>query len=122
MSVFTKIFVSFWLALIVTILLTAVMRPVAPPRAPFRESMFKLLNVHAHAILQDLDKGHQPEAEAAVNTLAQASGIHLFLFDNNGNEVTGQNVPGEVRLAIADKNEDLSGGLGRRSVRIRRPG
>jgi two-component system sensor histidine kinase CpxA len=109
MSVFTKIFVSFWLALIVTILLTAVMRPVAPPRAPFRESMFKLLNVHAHAILQDLDKGHQPEAEAAVNTLAQASGIHLFLFDNNGNEVTGQNVPGEVRLAIADKNEDLSG-------------
>lgn len=109
MSVFTRIFVSFWLALIVNILLTAVMRPVAPPRAPFRESMFKLLNVHARAILRESDAGHRAEAQSEVRTLAQASGIRLFLFDTSGNEVTGQNVPAEVRLAIAENVEDPAG-------------
>jgi two-component system sensor histidine kinase CpxA len=108
MSVFSKIFLSFWLALIVTIILTAFLHPIRgeAAHAAFRDSMSRLLVAQSREFLQDLQQGRQQEVRSAVSTLGRNSGIQLYLLDTRGNEVTGRTIPNDVRLAIAEEEGD----------------
>jgi two-component system sensor histidine kinase CpxA len=108
MSVFTKMFLSFWAALIFTIVLTAFLHPIRSDadHAAFRESMSRLLVVQSRAFLEDLEEGRQQEVRSAVEALGRSSGIQFYLLDENGNEVTGRPIPPAVRKELAEEDND----------------
>lgn len=108
MRVFSKLFLSFWLALIVTIVLTAFLHPIRSDvtHAAFRESMSRLLVVQSRAFLQDLEEGRQQEVRSAVEALGRSSGIQFYLLDASGNEVTGRPIPADVRRALSEEDNE----------------
>ncbi len=108
MSVLSKMFLSFWAALIVTIVLTVFVQPTRNEanHAAFRESMSRLLVVQSRAYIQDIEEGRQPEVRAAVEALGRSSGIQFYLLDENGTEVTGRALPEDVQRALSEEDNE----------------
>jgi len=109
MSVFSKIFISFGLALILSIVLTALVRPFKEPPHTYRETTTNVLTLYGQTLLRELSAGRTDEVVAGIRSLEQFDGIELFVLDARGNDVTGREVPGAVRLAMQEGQEEGGG-------------
>ena len=111
MRIFSKIFISFGLALILSIVLTALVHPFREPPHTYRETTTNVLTLYGQTLLRDLSAGRTDEVVAGIRSLGQFDGIELFLLDARGNDVTGREVPGAVRLAMQEGQEEGEGSV-----------
>ena len=98
MSVFKKIFLSFWAALVLEIIISIVFYP--PPHAhpsPFvTNATLTVLRTYGGLALQEFETGGAPSVRAYAEELAMTSGVQLYLFDVDGNELGERTPPQEV--------------------------
>jgi signal transduction histidine kinase len=101
MSVFHKIFLSFWAALILAIVLSAVVLPFSD-RDRFHALMdaeyANALAADGEAALDMVQHGEVDKAAAFLNSKAHHK--QEFIFDSEGNEVTHRPVPTSLRTAF----------------------
>ena len=101
MSVFHKIFLSFWVAEIVAIVLSALVYPF-PEHNRMRELMdagvATALTANGEAALDMIQHGET--AKAAAFFERKTHYMQEYLFDSEGNEVTHRPVPAAVRTAF----------------------
>jgi two-component system, OmpR family, sensor histidine kinase CpxA len=99
MSVFKKIFLSFWAALILEVIISVVFYP--PPHSrpsPFvTNATTTVLRTYGGLALQEFETGGSAGEKAYADDLATQSGVQLYLFDSAGNEIGGRETPPNVK-------------------------
>lgn len=94
-SLFLKIFLSYWIALalfvVLAIVVTLAVRPQDSPRFEYFRGMV------ANEAVQAYEQGGIPELRSFFSDLQKALHDHAFLFDDKGQEISGNNAPGWAR-------------------------
>ena len=111
-SLFLKIFLSFWLALaifmVLAILATLAMRP---PRE--NSSVEALQTKFLDDAVQAYQHGGTEEARRYARNLRDSQHVWTFLFNDQGQELTGRNPPERIRSVAQGKGHTIESIWGR---------
>ena len=93
MTVFHKIFLSFWLALAISIFATMLLSPPPSPEPPpvrlWRDLTQHALSLYATEIASQYEAGGAESAYKIADQLQRMHGIRLSLFDDKGQFLGG---------------------------------
>ncbi|HZY62806.1 MAG TPA: ATP-binding protein [Edaphobacter sp.] len=125
---FLKIFLWFWITVIVTgvsLVLAFLLQPRSVP-ARWHAGFADTATYFGTAASNAFDQGGAPAAAKYLHQLLEDTHIHACLFDHNGRPLAGEHCPqfaGMIAHVIdgAPMTSDMRHGLARIAVRIRRP-
>src|ERR1051326_346156 len=123
-SLYLKIFIWFWLAMIIINVATFAIFALTRP-TPIRRSWRDLTQVGPNA--QKAAEIYEQSGAAALTSALQAteksSGVSATFFDENGRELSGRTVPPEARelIAKAAETRDLEFNFAGQNIIVARP-
>jgi two-component system, OmpR family, sensor histidine kinase CpxA len=102
-SIFWKIFLSFWLvqALFIAMALMLAERPSKPVVAGWRTLTNAALAYYGEHAVVVLGQGGPARLAGYFHGIEQSGGIQLYLFNAQGQELTGRQVPEDARMLAA---------------------
>src|ERR1044072_909813 len=124
-SLYLKIFIWFWLAMIIINVATFAMFALTRP-TPIRRSWRDLTQVGPKA--QKAAEVYEQSGAAALSSTLQATekatGVSATFFDENGNELSGGNVPvgASELIARAADSREIEFSFAGRDPLVARPG
>jgi two-component system sensor histidine kinase CpxA len=100
-SLFLKVFLWFWLAMVVVIGVFALTTHLTRTERDFRPPQFieAVLTKYARGAADSYESGGADALEAYLRRVEHETGIRMLLFDADGRELTGLDVPEPVRTA-----------------------
>ena len=99
MSVFSKLVISFWLAIALSMTATVILYPPSHRDASHFPELKAGLDLNAQYLVSLLGTNQYDTADAYCEQLA-ARGLNLYVFDSHGNQLVGRPAPGvAVNLA-----------------------
>lgn len=126
---FLKIFLWFWVTVIITgvsLVLAFLFQPRSVP-SRWHAGFTGTATYFGTAASNAFDQGGRPAAARYLHEMLEDTHIHACLFDHDGRPLAGEHCPefaGMIGHVIrgAPMNSDMRHGLARIAVRIRRPG
>jgi two-component system sensor histidine kinase CpxA len=102
-SLFLKVFLWFWLAMVVVIGVFALTTHLTRSGREFRPPKFieAVLSAYGRDAAASYEGGGAGALEAYLRRVERETGIRMHLFDGGGRELTGHQVPEPVRDAVA---------------------
>jgi two-component system sensor histidine kinase CpxA len=102
-SLFLKVFLWFWLAMVVVVGVFALTTHLTRPEPDFRPPQFieAVLANYGRDAAAAYESGGGPALEQYLRRVERETGIRMHLFDADVRELTGREVPGPVREAAA---------------------
>jgi signal transduction histidine kinase len=102
-SLFLKVFLWFWLAMVVVIGVFALTTHLTRTERDFRPPKFieNVLNTYGRDAASAYESGGAEALEAYLRRVEHETGIRMLLFDGGGRELTGRQVPEPVRDVVA---------------------
>jgi two-component system sensor histidine kinase CpxA len=107
-SLFLKIFLWFWLAMMLmaaTIIVSALTTQSGPVMAQWRQASGRALALYGQTATEIFHRDGQPALLAYFERLDQSAGIRAFLFNERGEEVSGRAAPSDAPALAACAKE-----------------
>ncbi len=95
MSVFSKLVISFWLAIALSMTATVFLYPPSHRDASHFPELKAGLDLNAQYLVSLLGSNQNDTAQAYCDQLA-ARGLNLYVFDSHGNQLVGKPAPSEA--------------------------
>jgi two-component system sensor histidine kinase CpxA len=95
MSVFSKLVISFWLAIALSMTATVILYPPSHRDASHFPELKAGLDLNAQYLVSLLGSNQPDAAQAYCDQLA-ARGLNLYVFDSHGNQLVGRPAPAEA--------------------------
>jgi two-component system sensor histidine kinase CpxA len=96
MSVFSKLVISFWLAIALSMTATVILYPPSHRDASHFPELKAGLDLNAQYLVSLLGSGQSEKAQAYCEQLAATRGLFLYVFDAHGNQLIGRPAPPEA--------------------------
>ena len=94
-SIFLKIFVWFWLAMALIVLVHSLATLMAFNEGP--KHLGGQLAMYGLAVTQEYERGGKAGADSYLSLLERTTRTRAYLFDEQGNAVSGREAPVEVK-------------------------
>ena len=105
MSVFSKLVISFWLAVALSMMTTVILYPPSHRDASHFPELKAGLDMNAQYLVSLLESNQSVAAQAYCKQLAQR-GLFLYVFDADGNQLIGRPAPAEaIALQLQDSQK-----------------
>ncbi len=95
MSVFSKLVISFWLAVALSMMTTVILYPPSHRDASHFPELKAGLDMNAQYLVSLLESDQYAAAQAYCEQLGK-KGLFLYVFDSHGNQLVGRPAPAEV--------------------------
>src|SRR5512146_1898095 len=104
MSVFSKLVISFWLAVALSMAATVILYPRSHRDASHLPELKAALDMNAQYLVSLLESDRYDAARAYCEQLAQKN-MFLYVFDSHGNQLAGRQAPKQVLSMQADDSQ-----------------
>lgn len=95
MSVFSKLVISFWLAVALSMMTTVILYPPSHRDASHFPELKAGLDMNAQYLVSLLESNQSAAAQAYCDQLGK-KGLFLYVFDSHGNQLVGRPAPAQV--------------------------
>ena len=95
MSVFSKLVISFWLAVALSMMTTVILYPPSHRDASHFPELKAGLDLNAQYLVSLLETNREAAAQTYCEQLGKKD-LHLYVFDSHGNQLIGRPAPAEV--------------------------
>ena len=95
MCVFSKLVISFWLAVALSMMTTVILYPPSHRDASHFPELKAGLDMNAQYLVSLLESNQSAAAQAYCDQLGK-KGLFLYVFDSHGNQLVGRPAPAQV--------------------------
>ncbi len=114
MSVFSKLVISFWLAVALSMMTTVILYPPSHRDASHFPELKAGLDLNAQYLVSLLETNREAAARTYCEQLGKKD-LHLYVFDSHGNQLIGRPAPAEVvAMAAQDSQKPQTAKVGDR--------
>jgi two-component system sensor histidine kinase CpxA len=104
MSVFSKLVISFWLAVALSMMTTVILYPPSHRDASHFPELKAGLDLNAQYLVSLLETNRAAAARTYCEQLGKQD-LHLYVFDSHGNQLIGRPAPAPVLAMVAQDSQ-----------------